>query len=177
MPLAVAIFLWNLLEAMIQGFARVEFGAFRLPRWLATLLGIAAVLLGLYLVFSVLLGQADAVAAAWPRYVARFETIVSDLTQWLGPGAVGEAQGGDGGDRSHPANPRAHQLDAIDCRPSVLLVLAYVAFLFAESGYVGKKIAAMFPDEQKERKIRRSSSPPSPRASGATSGSRPSPAR
>ena len=34
---------------------------------------------------------------------------------------------------------------------SLLLVLAYVGFLFAESGYVGKKIAAMFPDQRKAR--------------------------
>ena len=45
-PLVVAIFLWNLLEAMIQGFARVELGSFKLPRSLATLLGFAAVTLG-----------------------------------------------------------------------------------------------------------------------------------
>ncbi len=66
-PLAIAVLLWTLLEAMIQGFARVSIGSFRLPRWLATILGIATVAVGLYLV---LLGQADALSAAWPRYVA-----------------------------------------------------------------------------------------------------------
>ena len=49
MPLAVAVFLWNVFEAMVQGFAGTQLGSYRLPRWLATILGIAAVLLGLYL--------------------------------------------------------------------------------------------------------------------------------
>jgi predicted PurR-regulated permease PerM len=149
-PLAVAIFLWNVLEAMIQGFAGVELGSYRLPRWLATILGIAAVLVGFYLVFSVLLGQADAVAAAWPRYVARFEMIVSDLTQWLGP------------ERSAKLKAVVAQIDLTRQIPglisstqsivtNLLLILAYVAFLFAETGYVGRKIAAMFPDERKAR--------------------------
>lgn len=147
LPLAVAIFLSNLLEAMIQGFARAEFVSIRMPRWLATILGIAAVVLGLYLVFSVLLGQADAVAAAWPRYVARFEAIVSDLAEWLGP------------ERSAKVKEMVAAIDLTRQIPglisstqsivaNLLLGLAYVAFLFAESGYVRHKIAAMFPGER-----------------------------
>ena len=49
-PLAIAIFLWNLLEAMIEGFASVAVGPYRLPRSLASILGVAAVALGFYLV-------------------------------------------------------------------------------------------------------------------------------
>jgi predicted PurR-regulated permease PerM len=149
-PLAIAIFLWNVLEAMIQGFASAELGSYRLPRWLATILGFAAVALGLYLVFSVLLGQADAVSAAWPRYVARFESIVSDLTQWLGPersAKLKEAVAAIDLTRQIPALLSSTQSIAT----SLLLVLAYVGFLFAESGYVDGKIAAMFPDERRAR--------------------------
>ena len=36
LPLALAIFLWNLMEAMVQGFSSVEIAHFRAPRWLAT---------------------------------------------------------------------------------------------------------------------------------------------
>jgi hypothetical protein len=53
----MAIFLWNVLEAMIQGFANIEIGQFRAPRWLATLLGLAVVILGFCLISSVLLGE------------------------------------------------------------------------------------------------------------------------
>ena len=75
-PLAVAILLWNLLEAMIQGFARLQVGSYKLPRWLAIILGIATVGLG----FSL------ACPGAGRRDRRRVvETIVSDLSQWLGP--------------------------------------------------------------------------------------------
>lgn len=84
LPLAISILVWNLLEAMIERFASIRFGDFQVPRWLAAILGIVLVLLGFYLVVSILLGQVDAVTAAWPRYVARLENIVSNLTQSLG---------------------------------------------------------------------------------------------
>src|ERR1700759_360028 len=61
LPLALAIFLWNLMEAMVQGFSSIEIADFRAPRWLATLLGIATVALGCYLIFTILLGQVDAI--------------------------------------------------------------------------------------------------------------------
>ena len=76
-PPAVAILLWNLLEAMIQGFARLQVGSYKLPRWLAIILGIATVGLGFYLVSCPGAGRRDR------RRVV--ETIVSDLSQWLGP--------------------------------------------------------------------------------------------
>jgi predicted PurR-regulated permease PerM len=56
LPLALAIFLWKLMEAMVQGFSSVEIAYVRAPRWLATLLGILTVGMGCYLIFSVLLG-------------------------------------------------------------------------------------------------------------------------
>ena len=34
-PLAIAVLLWNLLEALVDGFARIGVGRARLPRWFA----------------------------------------------------------------------------------------------------------------------------------------------
>lgn len=149
-PLAVALFLWAVLEAMIEGFASVTIGDYRLPRWLAAVLGIASVMLGLYLIMAILLGQVDAIGAAWPRYVARFESIVSDLTEWLGP------------EQSQKLKQMMGEIDLTRRIPgviastqsvifSLLLVLAYIGFLFAERGNFGAKVAAMFPDEARAR--------------------------
>lgn len=149
-PLAIAIFIWNVLEAMIQGFARITIGSYTLPRWLATILGFASVVLAFYLISSILLGQVDTIAAAWPRYVARFETIVSDVTQWLGPAYSAKLK---------------DWVAAIDLTRQVpgliastqslvfgaLLVVAYVGFLLAESGHGAEKVAAMFPGVDRAR--------------------------
>ena len=34
-PLAISILVWNLLEAMIESFARLRIGSFQVPKWLA----------------------------------------------------------------------------------------------------------------------------------------------
>jgi AI-2 transport protein TqsA len=149
-PLAIAILLWNLMEAIIEGVARVSVGPRKLPRWIATVLGFAAVMFGIYLVLSILLGQVDSIAAAWPRYVARFESIISDLTQWLGP------------DRSAKLREAVAAIDLTRRIPGIiastqsiivtlLLVGAYFGFLFVERRHVAEKVAAMFPDPRRAR--------------------------
>jgi AI-2 transport protein TqsA len=153
-PLAISILVWNLLEAMIQRFASVRLGSFQVPKWLAAILGIAVVLLGLYLVVSILLSQVDAVTLAWPRYVARLQTIVGDLTQWLGA------------EQSAKLREAFAKIDLTQRLPgafasaqsfvvTLLLILAYVGFLFVESGYMTQKIVAMFPDQRRAQEARK----------------------
>lgn len=143
LPLALAIFVWNTLEAMVQGFSSVKVGDYRTPRWLATLLGLATVCLACYLIFTILAGQVDAINATLPRYLARFDVIVGELTEWLGP------------DRSAKIRSAFSSIDIVGRVPTllastqsmlvtVLLIIAYVAFLFVEREHVGTKIAAMF---------------------------------
>jgi predicted PurR-regulated permease PerM len=149
-PLAIAIFLWAVLEAMIQGFARLRIGGYGLPPWLASLLGVGSIALGLYLIVSILLGQVDALAAAWPRYVDRLQSILSGLTEWLGP------------ERSAKLQQMMADIDLTRRIPgllastqslivSLLLILAYIGFMIAERGYVQSKIAAMFPHETRAK--------------------------
>ena len=148
----MAIFLWNVLEAMIQGFASIEIGQFRPPRWLATILGLAAVVLGFYLISFILLGQVDAISAAWPRYVARFESIVDDLAQWLGPersAKVKEALAGIDLTKRIPGLIASTQSVVL----SALLVVAYIGFLFVERDQLSAKVAAMFPDEARAQGV------------------------
>ncbi len=150
-PLAIAILLWNLLEALITSFQRIGVGQVRVPRSLATVLGIAVVVLSLYLVVSVLFGQADAIQAAWPRYVGRLEAMVGELTQWLGP--LGSAK----------VRKLFEQIDLTRRIPSLLvsaqsfmvslaLVIAYVGFLLAEGRHLRAKVAAMSSSKEQAAK-------------------------
>ncbi|MFT3730484.1 MAG: AI-2E family transporter [Hyphomicrobium sp.] len=152
LPLALAIFLCNIMEAMVQGFSSVKLWDFRVPRWLATLLGLATVGLGVYLIFTVLLGQVDAINATLPRYLSRFQTIAGNLTEWLGP------------DRSARVRSAIAGIDVMGRLPTliastqsmiitVLLIIAYVAFLFVEREHVGTKIAAMFSDPRQAANV------------------------
>ena len=155
LPLAISILVWNLLEAMIDRFARVQVRSFQLPRWFAAILGIAVVLLGFYLVVSIILGQVDAVTAAWPRYAARLQSIGGDLTQWLGAEQSAKLRQAlaeiDVTGRVFGAFASAQSFVV-----TLLFVIAYVGFLFVESGYMAQKIVAMFPDQRRAEEARRS---------------------
>jgi predicted PurR-regulated permease PerM len=151
-PLAIAILLWNLLEAVIERFTRIRIGEFQLPRWLAALLGIVVVVLGLYVIQSILLGQIDAVGSAWPRYMFRLESIVGDLTQWLGAeqsAKLKQAIMGIDLTRRIAGVVSSAQFFLV----SLLLIVAYVGFLFVESAHMRQKITAMFPDETRAREV------------------------
>ena len=83
-PFAIAVLLWQLFSALVDDIGRLTISRFRLPRWLARLVAIGLPLLFLYVMSIIVLGQADAIAAAWPRYVARAVSTIAGLADWLG---------------------------------------------------------------------------------------------
>lgn len=149
-PIAVAIFIWSVLEAIIKGIAGLPIGRYRLPRSYAALITTAIVLGAGYLIVFILLARVDALSAAWPRYVSRFEGILSDLMGWLGA------------ERSAKLNEIFASVDLGKLLPrllsstqsvatNLLLVIAYVGFMFVESAFVQSKISALCHDEQGAR--------------------------
>jgi len=147
-PLATAVLLWNLLEALIDGFGRIDIVGYRLPRWLSTVLVICAVGLLLYLIAVVLLGQADSIAAAWPRYEERMKSIVAGLAEWLGPGQSAKVKAVLG-KIDVAGQVTSVFVSAQSFILSAIVVCLYVGFLLAERRYVGDKISALFPVGEK----------------------------
>ena len=149
-PLAIAVLLWNLLEALIDGFRRVGIGRVRLPRSIAALLAIAAVGLLVYLIGSIILAQGGAVTEAWPRYEERLKTIASDLSLWLGPDYSAKVREliGKFDLTRHAAG---FFVTAQSLLLNAILIVLYVGFLMGERRYVSQKIAALFPDAGQAR--------------------------
>jgi AI-2 transport protein TqsA len=149
-PLAIAVLLWNLLEALIDGFRRIGIGRVRLPRSIAALLAIAAVGLLVYLIVNILLAQGGAVAEAWPRYEERLKTIVADLSLWLGPDYSAKVR-----ELTGKFDLTRHAAGFFVTAQSLLLnailIVLYVGFLMGERLYVGQKIAALVPDAGQAR--------------------------
>src|SRR5271166_4830026 len=149
-PLAIAILLWHLLEALINDLGRFAINRFRLPRWLARTLAIGLILLFLCMIIIVLLSQGDAIANAWPRYAERMKSIIVGLGDWFGEG---------------PSAKLRLELDKIDVARqaadlftsvqslmiNIVVVFFYVAFLFVEHRYINDKLGALFPDTQAAR--------------------------
>lgn len=152
-PLAVALLLWNLLIALVEGFATASIAGYRMPRALAAVLGIGSAVIAVGVAAFILLDQADAIAAAWPRYAARLSGLAGDLSGWLGP------------ERSAKVRALLADLDFTRWTLGLLAstgsflgytlqVVAYTAFLFVERGYVADKLTALFDNPQRASEAR-----------------------
>lgn len=149
-PLAIAVLLWNLLEALIDGFRRVGIGRLRLPRSIAALLAIAAVGLLVYLIVIIILAQGGAVAEAWPRYEDRLKSIAADLALWLGPDYSAKVREVIGS-IDFKRQAATFFVTAQSLLLNTILIVLYVGFLMGERRYVSEKIAALFPGEARAR--------------------------
>ncbi len=79
-PIAIAFLATTLIAATADRIGRMGLGG--IPAMAGAIaLFVTAIGAVIYVVF----GQVDEVAAAWPRYVARIQTLLSDAAEWLGP--------------------------------------------------------------------------------------------
>jgi AI-2 transport protein TqsA len=83
-PLSVASLIFVLLTAIIDRIARLRPAGRALPRWVAQLLGLFVVLLGLGGIVAILANQADEVVASIPRYQERLGQIIAQVVQFAG---------------------------------------------------------------------------------------------
>ena len=83
-PLAVAVLLWSLLDALREVFQRLGPAGHTVPPWLATLLAVSLMLLGVYLIYVILAGQANALQQAAPVYQANFARLTDKAMDVLG---------------------------------------------------------------------------------------------
>jgi len=145
LPLAVALLLTTLLNATVDRIARIRFAGRTSPRWLATILGIGLVSLCFWFVFKILSGQADAVSAAWPRYIERFEILIGDVVKFIGPTATAKFE-----QALRELNPTNRIPALLGSAGSLLasfgLVIIYIAFLMAERGQLTRKLIILFAD-------------------------------
>ncbi|MDA0991463.1 MAG: AI-2E family transporter [Verrucomicrobia bacterium] len=145
-PLAVAILLWSLLNALSNFVQRIELVGRHLPRWLATTFAVLLLLLANYVVYVILVSQADALQKAAPVYQANFTRLADQLTGWLGIEEM-------------PAT--AHLLERLNVGSlftrlggllggfigNIVLVAIYVGFLLSEQRVLPKKLSRLQPAE------------------------------
>ena len=152
-PIAVAIMIWYLLNALMRGFHALPFGARHLPYWASLALAIITVLIGLSLIAKLVGDNIAEVNAAAPTYQANIEALLARATDLAG--------------FDQPPNI-AGVLDQIDLRTVVRrfasaaasfagsfgIVLIYVLFLLIEQRGFNKKMRALFPDPARREEMR-----------------------
>ncbi len=150
-PLALAILITILLNASTEKLTQIEIGGFRLQRWMGLTISIGVVIAALLVIARILAGQVDDLNAVWPRYVARLEDIVAQLSSMLGTDIAGKVEG---------------QIAKLDFSSWVSriagttgsvvadfgMVSLYVAFLLSARSSNFQKLIALFPLE-KERSM------------------------
>jgi AI-2 transport protein TqsA len=152
-PIAVAIVIWYLLNALARFFNYIPVIGEKLPHWLTLIGAVVVVLIAIALVAELISDNISQVAAAAPSYQANFEALIERASRLAG--------------FSKPPDI-ARIVDEIDVRSliaglastvaglagSLGIVLVYVLFLLIEQSSFEKKIQALFPDAEKRQDVR-----------------------
>ncbi len=152
-PIAVAIVIWYLLNALASFMHRIPLGGWQLPNWAAFSLAVIVVLLAIALVAELISDNLSQVAAAAPAYQTNFENLVAAASRLAG--------------FKQPPDI-ASVIDQIDLRAlignfastaagfagSFGIVLVYVVFLLIEQGSFENKFNALFPDSEHRQEVR-----------------------
>lgn len=152
-PLAVAVLLWNLLNALAVAFGRIKIGGSPIPGWLAWTLSLVVLLLVDALFYWILTSQSEALIAAAPVYEANFAKLTERFTALIGIEAM-------------PSTARLMESVNLGALLSwiggsigsvfteLLLIVLYVAFLLAEQRHFPKKITRLARDAETAAKAR-----------------------
>ena len=152
-PLTIAILLWSLLDALRELFLRIAPDAHPMPGWIAMVLSISTVVLGNALVYTMLIGQADALVAAAPVYQANVGELTTRLAGHLGveqlPSVESMLNRLDLGAMFSWIGASAGTLLS-----HLVLIAIYVGFLLAEQHRIPDKLARLQRDEAKANQMR-----------------------
>ena len=152
-PLAVAVLLWSLLDALREVFQRLGPAGHTVPPWLATLLAVSLMLLGVYLIYVILAGQANALQQAAPVYQANFARLTDKAMDVLGMEelpAVAQLV-----DRINVGRAFTWLGTAVGAAiANVVLVAIYVGFLMVEQRNLAGKLARLQSDPARAAETR-----------------------
>lgn len=151
-PIAVAIMIWYLLNALARGFHLLPLGTLHLPNWVSMTLAIVTVLIGLGLVAELISDNIADVSAAAPGYQANIEILIakaSNLAGFSQPPDIASVFGQI--DLRNLATRFASA--AASFAGSFGIVLIYVLFLLFEQKGFDKKMRALFPDQQRREEM------------------------
>ena len=153
-PLAIAVLTFTLVSATVDRVANLRIGRFFVPFWLANIIAILLFAAALMATFAVLSYQIDAIAEAAPRYTYRVQAMIGDLFLWVGEDvresvlrALAEIDLLAGVGRL--AGSAGYILTTI------LLIMLYVGFLFAERTQYPTKLTRLFPNPERSVEVAR----------------------
>lgn len=154
-PLAVAVILWLLINAIGRAYRRIGIGGFRLPESLCRLLAVLTMLYFGWLIVGISASNIAQVRAAAPVYQANLNQLIV------------QAMGTFGIERTPTATEIISRFDLVALLGSLTaalgalvgnagLVMLYVAFLMLEQSSFQRKLGALFADPVRTASLRQS---------------------
>ena len=142
-PIAIALLLTTLIAGTADRFHRIGMSA-----GMATFSSIVLFILCLSGVFYILFDQVDSLTQAWPRYVARLQSLTTQATERLGPAISAKISAAF---NNLELTRRVPELlgSAGTLLSNAVLVALYVGFMLAERGTITSKLNHFFDTTEK----------------------------
>lgn len=152
-PIAVAFMIWFLLNALARMFRRLRWGNRGMPAFAAMALSIVAVLAVLVGLINMVATNISAVTQALPAYEANLDRLAVQFGKLIGNDIIASF------DKMISDIPVAQVLTRVAGTIASMasqfgIVLVYVMFLLVEQQAFNSKIRALFPDGERERRVR-----------------------
>ncbi len=153
-PLAVSVMIWYILNALATAFDRIHFGMLHLPGWLRMTLAIISVFLAIALLVEMISNNIADVQRAAPDYQVNLEKIIDRVAAAFGfEQAPSVAQVADQINFGDAMRNFASAIAGFAGGAGIILV--YVMFLLIEQQTFDKKMRALFPDPEREARVRK----------------------
>jgi AI-2 transport protein TqsA len=152
-PFALAILIWQLINAIADRVRKVRIMGQTAPRWARFVIAIAIMLVMLGMVVELIVTNAGAVAAAAPGYQANLLAMIGALASRLGADAMPTFDELTG-QVDLPGLIRGVSAALTSLVGNAGLVLIYVVFLLFEQESFDRKIDALFPDRERNGRLR-----------------------
>lgn len=151
--LALAVLLWQLINAIAAGYRRIRIRGWAAGTWQALALGVLTIVVALLIVVDLIVDNVGAVSAAAPIYQANLLALLPHLANLIGmppPESLGPLVG----QINLAVWIRTISFAVVSFTSNIGLVALYVAFMLFEQATFDKKISALFPEPQKAASVR-----------------------
>ena len=153
-PIAIAVMAWYLINAIARGIGRLSIRGIHPPRWASLTLTVIAFIAAVMSLAEMVSGHFTDVVDAAPTYQTNLQRLITDAAQLFGlQDAPNLTQLVDRIDFRSVVGKLAATLTGIAGDAGIILV--YVLFLFIEQGSFNRKMKALFPDQEREERVRR----------------------
>jgi len=152
-PLALAVMIWYLIDALVRLFSRIRINGIGLPGWVNLPAAALAIIVVLVFVGNLIGDNIAQVIQAAPGYQANIDNLVARIAGFLGFSEVPQLRQifGELDLRQLASNFAATATGLVG---NAGIILIYVIFLLLEQRTFDQKLSAMFDDTERESEFR-----------------------